>query len=842
MPLAAGTRLGPYEVLGPIGAGGMGEVYRARDTRLDRRVAVKVLPARLSDDSDALARFQREAKAVAALSHPSILAIFDIGTSDGISYAVTELLEGETLGAHLGDGPLSVRKAVEYAIQIAHGLGVAHENGIVHRDLKPENLFLTKDGRVKILDFGLARQAPLLQAGEMSSPTLTVYTEPGTVLGTVAYMSPEQVRGLPADARSDIFAFGVVLYEMLSGRRPFSRDSAAETMHAILAADPPELLETNRNVPAAVERIVHHCLEKRPEQRFHSAFDLAFDLEALSASSGTTAAPITRGAMRDKRVVGLIALLAAAAVGFLIGRTLGTTVQPTEAPTYRRLTYERGYMQNARFAPDGTTVVYSAGWRGEPTNIFTTRLDSQESRSLGLGEASLLGVSSKSELAIGFEANGRMTLSRVPLAGGAPREVIDRVGSADWSPDGSDLAVVRRVGDSSRVEFPIGTILYTSNGSITNVRVSPGGDWVAFIDQDAGALMVVDRHGVKRMLSKGWGDAFGVAWHPDGREVWFTAGKIGPAEFKSLRAVTMDGHERLISRMLGQIDLQDIGRDGRVLVQRVNISFDLDALPPGATTERDLTWFGFSALSDLSSDGKWVLFTEGADPGVTYLRKTDGTPAVRLGDGHALALSRDGKWALCLLTSPRRLVVIPTGVGDRRTLPGPELHRVEEATWFPDSRRVLFTAEAAAGEGVRAYVQDIGGGQRTPVGPVGIGSPVVVSPDGETIAAASPKGPVLFSVNGNEARPVRGTEPHDSPVQWSAEGRSLYVSRVHRQVSQIFRVELLTGRRTLVHEVSARDWAGASWPFQLRITPDGKSYAYTFQRLLDDLFLVEGLK
>ena len=304
----------------------------------------------------------------------------------------------------------------------------------------------------------------------------------------------------------------------------------------------------------------------------------------------------------------------------------------------------------------------------------------------------------------------------------------------------------------------------------------------------------------------------------------------------------MDGHERLISRMLGQIDLEDIGRDGRVLVQRVNISFDLDALPPGATTERDLTWFGFSALSDLSSDGKWVLFTEGADPGVTYLRKTDGTPAVRLGDGHALALSRDGKWALCLLTSPRRLVVIPTGVGDRRTLPGPELHRVEEATWFPDSRRVLFTAEATAGEGVRAYVQDIGGGQRTPVGPVGIGSPVAVSPDGETIAAASPNGPVLFSVNGNEARPVRGTEPDDSPVQWSTEGRSLYVSRVQRQVSQIFRVELLTGRRTLVHEVSARDWAGASWPFQLRITPDGKSYAYTFQRLLDDLFLVEGLK
>ena len=286
MPLVAGTRLGPYEVLAPLGAGGMGEVYRARDSRLERGVAIKILPAQLSDDPVALARFEREAKAVAALSHPSILAIFDFGTADGISYAVTELLEGETLRARLAHGPLPIRKAVEWAIQIAHGLGAAHEKGIVHRDLKPENLFLTNDGRVKILDFGLARQTPLLQTGDMSSPTVAGYTEPGTVLGTVAYMSPEQVRGLPADARSDIFAFGVVLYEMLSGRRPFTGDSAAETMHAILTADAPDLPDPNQRVPPALERIVRHCLEKRPEQRFQSASDLAFDLEALSRSSG----------------------------------------------------------------------------------------------------------------------------------------------------------------------------------------------------------------------------------------------------------------------------------------------------------------------------------------------------------------------------------------------------------------------------------------------------------------------------------------------------------------------------------------------------------------------------
>jgi hypothetical protein len=693
MPLDRGARLGPYEILAPVGAGGMGEVYRARDSRLERDVAIKVLPARLSDDPVALARFEREAKAVAALSHPSILAIFDFGTADGIAYAVTELLEGETLGARLAHGPLPVRKAVEYAIQIAIGLGAAHQKGIVHRDLKPENLFLTNEGRVKILDFGLARQTPLLPGGETSASTVTSYTEPGTVLGTVAYMSPEQVRGFPADARSDIFSFGAVLYEMLSGRRPFKGDSAAETMHVILTVDPPELGEPKRSVPPALERIVHHCLEKRPEQRFHSANDLAFDLEALSGSSGTTAALVQRRAIRAKRVARTIALLAVGiGIGMLAERTLRTG-HPADAPIYRRLTFERGGLEQARFAPDGNTVVYTAAWRGEPMEVFTLRTDSRESRPLGLGRATLFAVSSTSELAVGIQSSdGGTTLSRVPLAGGSPREVLDRVGWADWSPDGSELAVVRLLADSQRVEFPIGKVLYSTDGNITHLRVSPRGDWVAFIDHPstsplgAGALVGVDRSGAKRTLSKWWADVYGVAWRPDGREVWFTAGKSG--EFKSLRAVSLDGNERVIAGMLGQIDLEDINRDGRVLLTRANIGIDLHALPPGASYERDLTWFGFSRLADLSSDGRRVLFTEfpegAAEGGFTYLRKTDGTPAVRLGEGQALALSPDGRWALSLLTAPVRLVVVPTGTGERKTLPGPELTYVDgHAGWFP---------------------------------------------------------------------------------------------------------------------------------------------------------------
>jgi serine/threonine protein kinase len=284
--LNSGTKLGPYEIVSPLGAGGMGEVYRARDPRLKREVAIKVLPQAFSLDVDRLRRFEQEALATAALNHPNILAVFDIGTSEGSPYVVSELLEGETLRERLRSGSIAVRKALECALQIAHGLAAAHEKGIVHRDLKPDNLFLTNDGRVKILDFGLAK---LTQPdfGDHTSPTMTHATEAGVVMGTAGYMSPEQVRGSTVDARSDIFSFGVILYEMLSGKRAFHRDTAADTMSAILKEDPPELSETNRNVSPALERILQHCLEKNPEQRFHSARDLAFDLDSLSSQSGT---------------------------------------------------------------------------------------------------------------------------------------------------------------------------------------------------------------------------------------------------------------------------------------------------------------------------------------------------------------------------------------------------------------------------------------------------------------------------------------------------------------------------------------------------------------------------
>src|SRR5438128_4944851 len=290
MTIAAGVRLGPYEITAPLGAGGMGEVYRARDTRLGRDVAVKVLPSSYSDDKDRLHRFEQEACAAGALNHPNILIVHDIGTHDGAPYVVSELLEGETLRERMGGTAQPQRKAIEYALQVAHGLAAAHEKGIVHRDLKPDNIFVTKDGRVKILDFGIAKLTQVEGAeAQTDIPTRRVDTGPGVVMGTVGYMSPEQVSGQKVDHRSDIFSFGTILYEMLSGRRAFHRESTADTISAILKEHPPDLSETNQRISPALERLVNHCLEKNPEERFHSASDLAFALEALSGSSATSA-------------------------------------------------------------------------------------------------------------------------------------------------------------------------------------------------------------------------------------------------------------------------------------------------------------------------------------------------------------------------------------------------------------------------------------------------------------------------------------------------------------------------------------------------------------------------
>ena len=619
MSLTAGTRLGVYEILGPVGAGGMGEVYRAHDARLDREVAVKVLPGEVSSP-ERMKRFEREARTAGALNHPNVLTVYDVGSHNGAPYLVTELLDGQTLRERLHGNRLAPRKAVNIAIQMAHGLSAMHDKGIVHRDLKPENVFLTRDGRAKILDFGLAHvtepQGIERDAETQTSPERL--TASGVLVGTIAYMSPEQARGHAADARSDVFALGTVLYEMLAGRRPFEGATASDTLSAILREDPPPIDGGARGLPPSLDRVVRRCLEKEPAERFQAARDVAFALEAFSIPSGSATRPLA-GASSKRRwlLPGLAAtalVAGIAAAGYFVGRT--TADRP--APSYHRLTFRRGMTWGARFARDGQTIVYGAAWEGQPVRLFTTRADSPESRPFDLPDADILAISSRDEMAILLDrdygsprSHSAGTLARLPLAGGSPHVVLEGTYDADWSPDGSELAVVRSAGQpwqawpvKRRLEFPIGKVLFETEGMLYSPRVSPRGDLVAFVADQGVSL--VDRAGKMRTLAPTT-HCFGLAWSPSGDEVWYTESVHQPV---LLQAVSLARRPRLLDHYSGPTDLRDVSRDGRALLTFGAFNLELAGRRSGEARDRDLSWFDGSQMINLSADGELVLFTE----------------------------------------------------------------------------------------------------------------------------------------------------------------------------------------------------------------------------------------
>jgi eukaryotic-like serine/threonine-protein kinase len=854
MTLTAGSRLGPYEILSALGAGGMGEVYRARDTRLGREVAVKVLPSSFSQDAERLRRFEQEARAAGVLNHPNITAVYDVGSHDGAPYVVQELLEGETLRSLLAGGRLSPRKAIDYSLQIAHGLAAAHDKGIVHRDLKPENLFVTRDGRVKILDFGLAK---LTSPGESSPvtnlPTATAGTEPGIVLGTLGYMSPEQVKGKPADARSDIFSFGAILYEVLSGNRAFHGDSAAETMSAILKEDPPDFSLTSQNIPPGVDRIVRHCLEKNPEQRFHSAHDLAFDLETLSGVSvparAATAPSLTRR-LRWAFPGAIVAVALVVAGAYLLGRRQGTSPTAGRA-SFNQLTFGQQPIFNARFAPDGKTVVYSAAPSGNTPEIFSMRLDFPGTSPRGLKGMHLLSISSRGELAVLTRARYvahrffRGTLARMPLEGGAPREILDGVRQADWSPDGSDLAVVRDVNGKDRLEFPAGKVLYEAGGYLSDLRFSPRGDRIAFFEHpikydDRGLVAVVDLAGKKTVLSDGYWAEEGLAWSPGGDEVFFSAG-TAYSDFP-VNAVTLSGRHRIAANSAGGLTIHDVAADGRWLVTRDDIFRKMSVLAPGGKEEQNLSWLDQSYPVALSADGKTLLFTEDSGSlGSNYaacLRGTDGSPVVRLGEGAAADLSPDGQWAVANVpTTPQRLVLYPTGAGQPRPLETGNIVSHESARFFPDGRRLLICGHESR-QAARCYVQEISGGAPRPVTPEGTANGFV-SPDGGTILVQSSSGELLlFPASGGKSRPVPGTTPEDFVIRWNSDGRSLIVFRGQQIPVHAERLDLATGRRQPWHTFVSPDMTGALRIATFALADDDSRYAYSYQWMVSHLFLV----
>jgi serine/threonine protein kinase/Tol biopolymer transport system component len=857
------TTLSHYTIISKIGAGGMGEVYRAHDSRLNREVAIKLLPPDFARDADRLRRFEQEARATSTLNHPNILTVYEIDEHQGVPFIVSELLEGQELRDRLNEGPIPLRRVTDYAQQIVSGLSAAHERGIVHRDLKPENIFITKDDRVKILDFGLAKlrePSPFGGAASSEDATRKALTNPGVVMGTVGYMSPEQVRAQVIDHRSDIFSFGSILHELITGRRAFQRETVAETMSAIMKEEPDELTQSNPNVSPALERIVRRCLEKKAERRFQSTSDLGFALESLSAptsSSGTTLPEIgvERSSPRPIHrplLFGLALLLLAVGVGVGI---LGTNYfRKAATPTYKQITFRRGLTYHARFAPDGQTVIYGSAWNGNPTEIFSARAGSNESRPLGLTNADILSVSSTGELAVlikrrylgQFLSTG--TLARVPISGGAPREMVEDVTEADWSPDGSNLAVVRYTNGRSQLEYPIGKVLYDTAGYISYPRMSPTGDRIAFVDHEVqwdnrGRVAVIDLAGKKTLLSDESIGQEGLAWSAAGDEVWFTAAITDEAQ--TLYAATLSGKVRAVQRIPADIWLHDIARDGRVLLGRFKQTGALIGLAPGETKERDLSWVDFGTLDDLSADGKTMVFEywgEGSGRNYScYLAKTDGSPAVKLGEGGGGSLSPDGKWVVAVHFEPPQIVLLPTGAGETRSLEKQGIEQYVVAKWLPDGKRVFFVGREA-GHLNRCYVQAIDSGGPRPITPEGV-TCQNVSPDGKSIIGKSNAGETaIYPVDGNEKpHPIPGFNS-DAIAGWSSDGKSLYVYPAGEFSMKVSRLDVVTGHREFLREVLPSDAAGIFTPPLMILTPDGKGYVYTARRVLMDVYLVEGLK
>ena len=860
MSLAVGHRLGSYEILGLLGAGGMGEVYRARDTKLHRDVAIKVIPASLVDDPTARARFDAESRAVAALSHPNIIAIFDAGSDGGTFYAVTELLEGKTLRELLKDGALPPRRAIDIAVQVAAGLAAAHSQGITHRDLKPENLFVTRDGRVKILDFGLAKVLAPADSGKTVAATYSPATSAGMVLGTVGYMSPEQVRAMPVDHRSDIFSLGAVLYETLTGIRAFSGASAVETMNAILKEDPPELTRTNAALPPALDRIVRRCLEKEPQQRFESARDLGFALDAIStasASSVTTSGTVeTTRRVRPRWARAVALALVAGIAGVIVGRlTVPTTGQ--QHVTFESKTFDPMTVLHARFASDGETIIFSAATENRIPELYVSRPDSVTPQKLGVAKTHLLSVSSTGELAVLTDATFishrlfRGTLARMRVDG-APRPWLENVREADWSPDGSTLAVVRDLGLGDQLEYPIGKKLHATDGYLSDVRVSPDGNQVAFFEHpirfdDRGWLKVVDRSGTVRTLTPEYWGAEGIAWKPDGSAIVYAAGEKGWDSFYP-RVAQLDGtrHSDFAVSGIGMF-LLDVSSKGTWLVSRNDDVRSARVLLPGQTEERELSWLGNvggglgSGL--LSSDGKMFLFSdESESAGATYsvaVRGTDGSPPVRLGPGAPVAFSPDNTRVLADRISPAGAIVYPVGAGEPKQLPVGNLTTVFARAWFPDGRRILVCGREAA-RPFRCFEQDISSGAITPLTPDNYDA-AAISNDGTTIILFQRDARfVLFDVRSGMTRPLPGVLPTDRFISWSADDRAVFVQELADTTGRLERVEVATGRRTLVRALNPPVQTTLMRLQISSILDDGKYYAYTYWQRPSRLLVVHG--
>lgn len=848
----SGQLLGHYRVLENIGSGGMGEVFRARDERLGRDVALKLIRPASSDNPDHLRRFEQEARAAAALNHPNILAIYDVGFEGSIPYIVSELLEGKNLRQRLKDGPIPVPEAANYALQIAQGLIAAHERHIVHRDLKPENLFLTNDGRVKILDFGVAKlQVPVGDDSPLES--MTTVTKHGAMIGTVAYMSPEQLRGKPVDHRSDIFSFGAILYEMLAGTRAFRGETQVDTMTAVLREEPAGMKIEDAAIPPGYRDIIEHCLEKEPQNRFQSAKDLAFALQTLSTTPSDRTLPFRKTGKAAPGMLpwAIIAVLAVAAAALAVAQFIHTPASP---PAYRRLTFEAGTVFSARFAPDGHSIVYSAAWNNKPIQLFSTVGDSLLAQPLALSNANLLSISRSNELAVvlGGTHNGQLEtvggmLARTPMAGGSPKELLADVRWADWDSQGNLAAVISGDGHS-RLEYPIGKVLYETNGWISNIRFSPHGDRIAFMNHPAlwdnrGTLCVTDLGGHVQTLTPEYESEQGLAWR--GNEILYTAVEKGTS--LNLMAVTPSGKIRALLDLPMGLTLQDVSPDGEVLVALNTKRLAMAFSTLGNKEDMELSWHDWNVAKDISPDGTFVLFEDASEAaGAGYavaLRKLDGTLPVRLGDGAAGGLSPDGKWAIAFSTTPQHgITLLPIGPGQPRSVDTSGLEHIQSgwARFLSDGQRIILNGNEH-GRGTRCYILSLAGGKPQPATPEGsVCGPS--SPDSNFVVGQAPNAPAAtYAIRDGSRRSIPGLDALFVPVQWSSDGKALYGYCRGELPSKVYRVEIETGKKTVIQELRPGVPAGVITVAPVQASRDGKRFAYSYNETLSVLYLISGL-